>query len=94
MIEAGLFVAIGLLALFAKMSWRTKIWMTSHPVAMDIMVFVGLTAIHFGTFTGVMAATIGALMCSVILSVARKVIGHVEGNVYFPGLINISEKLR
>lgn len=93
MIEMGLVVALGLLVSLAKLPWRHKLWMTSHTLAMDIIVFVFLTTIHWGTFSGVMVATVGALFCSVTLSIARKVIGHVEGRRYHRGWYDVSSKL-
>lgn len=79
MITAGVFVALGLTFLWFKMSWKAKLWMNSNPVKVDIIVFTLLTAVHFGTFTGVMAATIGALACSAMLSLARFCCGYYEG---------------
>jgi hypothetical protein len=41
----------------------------------------------------VMVATIGALVCSLILSAGRKAYGHIESGDYKPGYIDISNKL-
>lgn len=93
MLEMGILVALGLLVALAKLPWRGKLWVTSHPLAMDVIVFVGLTVLHWGTFSGVMAATVGALFCSLTLSAARKVIGHVENKQYIRGWFDVSSKL-
>jgi hypothetical protein len=93
MIEMGLFVAIGLLVTLAKLSWRGKLWITSHPLFMDVVVFVALTALHWGTFSGVMVATMGALFCSITISVARRAIGYVERGVYIRGWLDVSTRL-
>lgn len=93
MLEMGIVVALGLLFTLAKAPWRFKLWMTSHPLAMDIITFVLLSLLHWGTFSGMMVATIGALFCSVTLSVARWFIGHVENGEYIPGKWNIGDKL-
>lgn len=94
MIEMGLCVALGLLIVMVKLPWRLKIALVSNPVLVDISVFALLTALHWGTFSGVMVATIGALACSVVLSIARKCIGHVRGGMYIRGAFDVSEKLR
>lgn len=94
MLETGFVVALGLLVMLAKLSWRNKMLVISNPLAADVIVFVGLTMIHWGTFAGVMAATVGALFCSVVLSTARWAVGHMKGNIYFPGIFNIAHKLR
>ena len=38
MLEMGFVVALGLLVSMAKLSWRKKLWMTSHTLAMDAIV--------------------------------------------------------
>lgn len=93
MIEMGLVVALGLLITLAKLPWRWKLRIVSHPVVVDTTVFVVLTTIHWGTFSGVMVATVGALFCSVVLSIARRVIGHIDGNTYRAGWIDVSARL-
>jgi hypothetical protein len=85
MIEMGIIVAFGLLVTFWKLSWRARLRMLSHPVAMDVIVFVGLTLLHWGTFSGVMVATIGAMVCSLVLSALRWAFGYMEHGKYVPG---------
>lgn len=96
MIEMGIVVALGLLVMLAKLPWRIKLWMTSHPVAMDIAVFVFLAMIHWGTFSGVMVATIGAFFCSLVLSLARRLIGYVDvkSRLYVRGFFDVSNRLQ
>lgn len=94
MIEMGLIVALGLLVTLAKLPWPKRMWVISHPLTMDVVVFVFLTTIHWGSFSGVMIATAGALFTSVTLSAARWLYGHVEGNTYFPGVVNVVDKLK
>lgn len=90
----GLLVALGLLVSLAKLPWRHKLWMTGHPLLMDAIVFVFLIAIHWGTFSGVMVATIGALFCSLTLSAARWLIGHISNGKYFPGKFDVLHKIK
>lgn len=94
MLETGFLVALGLLFTLGKCEWRTKMWVISHPLLVDGIVFVGLTTIHWGTYSGVMSATVGALFCSITLSIAKWLVGHMVGNIYFPGVFNIAHKLR
>lgn len=92
-IESGTIIALGLLFTFLKLDWRKRMWMLSNPVKMDIGIFVSLVLIHMGTFSGIMAATTGAMICSAMLSVGRWTFGHVKNNLYFPGLFDVSQKL-
>ena len=94
MLEMGIVVGIGIIVMLVKLSWRNKMMVLSNPLAMDIFVFVLLTALHWGTFSGLMVAAIGALFCSITLSVGRWLFGHVESRTYQPGIFNIGDKLR
>lgn len=93
MIEMGLVVGIALLISMAKMSWYWKLKVLSNPLLVDAIVFAFLIVIHWGTFSGVMVATIGAMVCSLILSAGRKAYGHMEKGDYIPGYMDISKKL-
>ena len=93
MLEMGIIVGLGLIVTFVKMSWRWKMKMLSYPVAMDLIVFIALLFLHWGSFSGVMVATIGALFCSMTLSVGRWMFGHVDKGVYTPGLRNVRDFL-
>lgn len=93
MIEMGIIVGIALLTTLVKMSWKWKMRTLSSPLLVDVIVFILLLCLHWGTFSGVMVATIGAMTCSVVLSAARKCIGHADKGVYIPGMWNMSHKL-
>ncbi len=94
MIEMGIVVSLGLLVMLIKLPWRHRMWIISHPVLMDVTVFVGLTAIHWGTFSGVMVAAVGALFTSIVLGAAKWLFGHCVGSTYHPGKFDVSNKLR
>lgn len=94
MFESGAVICLGLVMWFSRTSWRTRLWLLSHPLAIDILVFVLLTLIHWGTFSGVMAATVGALMVSVLLTCGRKAFGHMEKGKYERGIWDIKEHLK
>lgn len=92
-IESGFIVAGGLLLTFWKCPWAWRMAMLSNPLFMDLLVFSFLTIIHWGTFTGVMVASLGALICSALVSLGRWLFGHIEDQVYQPGLRNIGQHL-
>lgn len=91
--EAGFFVGLGLLLTLAKVPWTWKLRILSNPVKVDLIVFAVLTALHWGTFSGVMAATVGAFMASLILSLGKCAIGSYKNGRYVPGWLNIAHKL-
>lgn len=93
MLEMGIIVAIGMIATFAKMSWRWRMKMLSNPFVCDVAIFVFLNALHWGTYSGLMVAAVGALACSVCLSLGRWMFGYQVNKLYVPGFINIRSKL-
>lgn len=92
-IESGVIVAGGLLLTFFKCSWAARMKMLSNPLFMDLLIFTFLTIIHWGSFSGVMVAATGALICSALISLGRYVFGHVDGRTYHPGVRNITPEL-
>lgn len=94
-LESGVIVALGLLFTFLKCKWSTRMKMLSYPLAMDIGIFIVLTAIHWGSFYGVMIATTGAMICSAMLSLGRWMFGYIDQDFYRAGkLFNVERKLR
>ena len=93
MLEMGIVVGLGMLFIMAKMSWNWKLRLLSNPATIDIVVFIALTAIHWGTFSGVMVAAVGALFCSMVLSLGRYCFGYVEAGQYCPGIWDVRSKL-
>lgn len=93
MLEMGVIVGLGLLVMLVKMNWRWKMRVLSNPLLIDAIVFVFLIAIHWGTFSGVMVATIGALFCSIVLSVGRWMFGYVEARRYVRGVVDVGALL-
>lgn len=92
-IESGLIVAAGIGFTFFKLSWRARMWMLSRPLFMDLTIFVLLNFLHWGTFSGVMVAATGALVCSGLITLGRKVFGYCEKQMYFPGWYDVSPHL-
>lgn len=92
-IESGFIVAAGLLLAFYKCSWQARMRMLSNPLFMDVFIFTLLTLIHWGTFSGVMVAATGALICSALISLGRYTYGFIDEGNYFPGVMNIVNKL-
>lgn len=93
MIEMGIVVGIGLLVSLVKMNWKWRMHLLSNPLFVDAFIFIALCMIHWGTFSGVMVATVGALTCSLVLSGARRLYGHNEAGTYVPGYFDIGSKL-
>lgn len=77
-IESGIIIFVGLLLLTFKLERYTVLRLMNYPLALDIAVSVVAYALHWGTFTGIMAAAVAALMCSSYTQLYRYIRGHVD----------------
>lgn len=92
-IESGIIIFIGLLLIGLKLPLRTSLKLLGRPLLLDVSVSAIAFLMHYGTFSGVMAAAVAGLMCSTFTSLARFVIGYIRNNDYYPGrVIQLTEK--
>lgn len=89
MFETGFAIFLGLVFIFIKLKRRTMLRLLRYDLAIDVAVTILVLAIHWGTFSGVMAATFAGLLCSLGTSAAKKAFGYIEGNQYHIGLIRL-----
>ena len=86
-IESGVIIFFGMLLLGIKLPRRVSLKLLGRPLALDLSVSVIAYAMHYGTFSGIMAAAVAGLMCSGFTSVARYAFGYIEKGSYVPGRI-------
>jgi nucleoside permease NupC len=89
MFETGLAIFLGLVLLFVKLRRRTMLRLLRHTLAIDLSVTLLTLVIHWGTFSGLMAATVAGLLTSVGTSLAKRTFGYIEGDRYHPGLVHL-----
>jgi len=92
-IESGVIVFVGLLLLFIKLPTRVSLWLLGKPLGLDLAVSAFAYMLHWGTFTGVMAAAVAGLLCSGFTSAARWGFGCVRNGRYEKGVIDVSHRL-
>jgi len=90
MFTTGFAIFLGLLFIFIKLPRRTMLRWLRYDALLDVAVTLIVLAIHFGTFSGVMAATFAGLLTSVGTSLAKKLFGYIHGDIYVPGLIRLA----
>ena len=90
MLTTGLMVFLGVALILAKLPRRLMLKLLAHDIALDLTVSAIVLVIHFGTFSGVMAATFAGLLTSVGTSAAKKLFGFIQGDLYVPGLIKLA----
>ena len=89
MIETGFVVFLGVTLILAKLPRRVMLKALNHHVALDLLVSALVLIIHWGTFSGVMAATVAGLLTSLATSAARRLFGYIQSNRYVPGVIHL-----
>lgn len=86
-IESGVIIFLGMLLLGLKLKPRTSLTLLGYPLALDLGVSAIAFIMHYGTFSGVMAAAVAGLMCSGFTSFARYAFGYIKGGKYYPGKV-------
>ena len=81
----GIMIFLDVALILAKLPRRLMLKALHHDVALDLAVSILVLVIHWGTFSGVMAATVAGLMTSG----AKRLFGYIDGNRYVPGFLNL-----
>lgn len=89
MIATGITIFLGLAAILAKLPRRMLLRLLKYGAVMDIAVTVLVLIIHWGTFSGVMGATVAGLLTSVATTGLKKLFGYIDGNLYHVGRIRL-----
>jgi len=89
MLATGFLIFTGVALILAKLPRRTMLRVLKHDLLLDIAVSLIVLMIHFGTFSGVMAATVAGLLTSMATSALKKLVGFVDGDKYWPGRIRL-----
>ena len=79
MLETGCVVFLSIALILAKLPRRMMLRALGHKLAIDVTVTVVTLVLHWGTFSGVMAATVAGLMTSLATSSARRLLGYFDG---------------
>ena len=89
MLSTGFMIFLGVMLILIKLPRLWMLRLLKYDLMIDIVVSMLTLAIHFGTFSGVMAATVAGLLTSMATTGAKRLIGYVDGNSYYPGRIRL-----
>jgi hypothetical protein len=93
-IESGVIIFLGLVLLALKLPLKVTLRWLGVPFVLDLSASALAFIMHYGTFSGVMAAAVAGLMVSGFSSAARYAVGYIKDNNYYPGKIwDVREKL-
>ncbi|HQC98758.1 MAG TPA: hypothetical protein PK306_23940 [Aquabacterium sp.] len=87
MFTTGAAVFLALLLILVKLPRRLMLRLLRYDIALDVGVTILVMFLHWGSFDGVMAATVAGLLTSFATSAAKRVVGYITGDIYVPGLI-------
>lgn len=90
MLMTGFTVFLGMALLMAKLPRRLLLRALKNDLAIDLTVTVLVFLIHWGTFSGLMAATVAGLFTSFATSGLKHLIGYIDGDMYYPGRIRLA----
>lgn len=85
MFTTGFAIFLGLLFVLAKLKRRLMLRVLHYDVLLDIVVTMFVLFVHWGSFEGVMSATIAGLFTSMATTFAKRMFGYVKAGVYYPG---------
>ena len=89
MLMTGFMIFAGVGLLLAKLRRRTMLRVLKHDLLLDVTVTLLVLLIHWGTFSGVMAATVAGLLTSLTTSGLKRLIGYADAENYYPGKIRL-----
>lgn len=90
MFITGFMVFLGVALILVKLPRRLMLRALKHDLLIDILVSCVVLLIHFGTFSGVMAATVAGLLTSLFTSAAKRMFGFIDKDTYYVGRIRLN----
>jgi len=89
MLITGLTVFLGIALILAKFPRRLMLKALGRPLVIDLAVSVVTLMVHWGTFSGLMAATVAGVLTSLATSGAKRLFGFIQNGRYYPGLFHV-----
>lgn len=85
MITSGLIILMGFVLILIKLPRKVMLRLLGRPLLVDITISVVAYALHWGTFSGVMAAAFAGMGCSIITTAGRWAFGYIKKGKFYPG---------
>lgn len=89
-IETGFIVFLSLLVLVFRLPRRKLLWLLGNPAFLEVPFGLLAYILHFGTFSGMMAAAVAAILCFGFVEIMKKIVGYKEKGQYYPGFLDWS----
>lgn len=88
-LETGTIVFISLAIVVWRLPRKTMLWLFGHPMWLELPFAIAAYALHYGTFSGMMAAATAACLCFVFVQAGRWSVGYIKDKTYKPGFIKL-----
>lgn len=85
----GFIIFAGIAFILIKLPRRMSLWLLGHSAWLDAAVTILTLAVHWGTMTGIMAASMAGLMCALATWGGRKLFGYIKNGCYYRGLFRV-----
>jgi hypothetical protein len=88
-VETGFIVFLSLIVIVFRMP---KIWLLKlfgRPWLLEVPFGILAYVLHYGTFSGMMAAAVAAILVFGFCQAGRIFIGYIIDGYYYPGMYNI-----
>ena len=89
-VETGAIVFLSLTVLLWRLPRKAMLWLFGHPLWLEGPFSFVAYALHYGTFSGMMAAATAACMCFCFVQAGRALFGYIAKGAYRPGYITLS----
>lgn len=89
MFATGFVIFASAVLILIKLPRRWMLRILHYDIAIDLAVSALVLIVHYGTFSGVMAATFAGLLTSVATTAAKRAFGYIAGSQYFPGFLTL-----
>ena len=90
-IETGTLVFLSLIVIVWRLPRRTILWLFGHPAWLELPFATLAYLLHYGTFSGMMAAAVAGMLCFAFVQIGRKAVGYTYNNQYTPGWFQLKE---
>lgn len=90
-IETGTIVFLSLIVIMWRLPRKTILWLLGHPAWLEIPFGIAAYLLHYGTFSGMMAAAVACILVFGFVELMKVIVGYTKNNKYHPGWVNWSK---
>lgn len=84
-IETGTIVFFSLIIMMWRMPRKAQLWFYGHPAWLEVPIAIVAYLLHYGTFSGMMAAAAACCICFCYVQMMRKLVGYTDAKGYHAG---------